>query len=250
MKSDSKNWRIAGLFALALIIGTVSTATAEDKPEADLTVGLYSQYLWRGWAYSKDSVVVQPSMTVAYKGFGFNLWGNLDSNLTSTEVNNWTETDMTVSCTGSKDKIGYSLGYIYYGLDGLPDSQEIYAGLSLDVLLSPSLTIYKEISGVKGWYASLGISHSLPIKEGLDLDLGATVGYYDNDAGYNEFHNGLLSATMTFPLNQYVSISPGLYYSLALSDAANDKLKADNLGVIGKNESNFIYGGLSVKFVF
>jgi len=72
----------------------------EDKPTADLTFGAYSQYIWHGFELSKDSLVIQPSMTVAYKGFSANLWGNLDTDQysdTTDGTNNWNETDMTLA---------------------------------------------------------------------------------------------------------------------------------------------------------
>ncbi|MCU0583369.1 MAG: hypothetical protein MUE57_05970 [Syntrophales bacterium] len=55
-------------------------AAAEEKPTADFTVSALSAYIWRGQQQTRDSLVLQPSMTVGYKGFSANLWGNLDTN--------------------------------------------------------------------------------------------------------------------------------------------------------------------------
>ncbi len=52
---------------------------AEDKPTAEVSVLASSKYVWRGFELSDDSIVLQPSATVAYKGFSANLWGNLDT---------------------------------------------------------------------------------------------------------------------------------------------------------------------------
>jgi len=41
----------------------------EDRPTANVSVDVLSQYIWRGYALSKDSAVIQPSVTVSYKGF-------------------------------------------------------------------------------------------------------------------------------------------------------------------------------------
>ena len=100
MSFIKRNTKIILPLALLLTASVAGTAIAEDKPEADLTVGLYSQYIWRGYELSKDSIVIQPSMTVSYKGFGFNLWGNLDTEEYATNDNNFTETDMTLSYMG------------------------------------------------------------------------------------------------------------------------------------------------------
>ena len=117
--------------ATTLFLGgaALSASAEEEMPSADLSVSLLSKYVWRGYELSNDSIVIQPSMTVGYKGFGFNLWGNLDTDqdeeLFGTDGGNWNETDMTLSYDGSAGMVGYSIGYIYYGLDGAADSQEL-----------------------------------------------------------------------------------------------------------------------------
>ena len=47
----------------------VARAEEEDKPTANLAVAALSKYVWRGFEMTKDSIVLEPSMTVAYKGF-------------------------------------------------------------------------------------------------------------------------------------------------------------------------------------
>jgi len=68
-------------------------------------------------------------------------------------------------------------GYIYYGLDGCDDTQEIFLSLGLDTLLSPSLTIYKDIDAYPSWYFLLGISHAFEITEKVSLELSGSVSY-------------------------------------------------------------------------
>ena len=88
---------------------------------------------------------------------------------------------------------------------------------------------------------------------GADLDLGAQIGYSDlsddvdldgdgleNDS-YSDFHDGLLSASMTFPLGKYFSLTPELYYSFALSSDAEDRIENES---VDGDDCNFIYGGL------
>ena len=250
MKERTKGWIMAGIMAGALVVpGMVA---AEDRPEADLSVAAYSQYIWRGFAFSKDSLVLQPSMTVGYKGYAVNLWGDLDTDQYGMESEsfNWNETDLTISYDGAVGKVGYSAGYIYYDLDGIEDTAEIYLGASLDTMLAPSLTLYFDIANVKGFYANLGISHSIAMGEGLSLDLGASIGYLDDDDTYNELHDGVLSAAMPFAVGYYLTITPELYVSMALSSDAEDLLNAANLGAIGEDESTFVYGGVSASFAF
>lgn len=254
---------VLGLTGLGMFAGVA--LAEEEKPTADLTVSALSQYVWRGWALSKDSVVLQPSMTVGYKGFGFNLWGNLDTDrwdATGEDSNNWTETDMTLSYDWAMGPVGLSAGYIYYALDAATDTQEVYLSATLDTLLSPTLKVYRDIDHYAGWYVTLGVSHSFPITEEIALDLGAQVSYLAADDAssiadpdnandkYSDFHDGLLSASVTIPVNKYVSVTPQLYYSFPLSSDADDRLKLDNDGVIGRSDSDFVYGGVAVSLAF
>lgn len=268
-----KSVKYATAMALALagctLLAGPALAAEEEKPFADLTVGAYSQYIWRGFALSKDSIVVQPSMTIGYKGFSMNLWGNLDSDpysSTTDNKNNWTETDLTLAYDREIGPVALTAGYIYYALDAANDTQEVFVSASYDTFLSPTLSVYKDIANFSGWYATLGISHSLPLTETLALDLGAQVGYlraneassYEEVDGsgtgtgkaYRAMHDGLLSAALPIALNQYLTITPELKYSFAMSSKASDLLENSNQGVINDREDNFIYGGVSMTLAF
>ncbi|MCX5865558.1 MAG: hypothetical protein NTW42_10920 [Deltaproteobacteria bacterium] len=245
----------------SMLSGMAFAAEAEeDKPTANLTVGAYSQYIWRGFELSKDSVVVQPSMTVGYKGFSANLWGNLDTNQYSTtadETNNWNETDMTLSYGWEMGPVAYSVGYIYYSLDSAHDSQEFFASAALNTILKPTLTVYRDTDFYPGWYTTLGISHSFPVKDEITLDLGAQVSYlkasesspYKNVDGskYSNFHDGVLSVGLTVPVNKYITVAPKLSYTFALSNDAQDLMKASSKN---GNDDSFVYGGVSVSMAF
>lgn len=234
----------------------------EEKPSADLTVGLYSQYIWRGWELSRDSLVIQPSMTVSYKGFSANVWGNMDTdtneNLYGDETSDWNETDFTLSYDGSAGMVGYTLGYIYYALDGVgSDTQEFYAGASLETLLVPTLTVYRDTDAAPGWYITLGVSHSFPVTKKYSLDLGLQVSYWDVDDestyedhdgdSYSNFHDGILSAAMSFPMGEYLTITPELNYVFPLSDDAEDFMEDNS---VSGDDNDFIYGGVSLSFAF
>jgi uncharacterized protein (TIGR02001 family) len=234
----------------------------EEKPTANLTVGAFSQYIWRGFEMSKDSIVIQPSMTVAYKGFSANMWGNLDTDpyvMDDNASNNWTETDLTLAYAWDMDPVAFSVGYIYYGLDSVDDSQEFYASAALKTILKPTLTIYRDVDSYQGWYVTLGVSHSIPVHNDITLDLGAQVSYLSADDAstfavsdspddaYSDFHDGVLSVGFTIPLCSYATINPKLVYSFALSNDAEDVIS--NLSKQG-DDDNFIYGGVSVTMTF
>lgn len=242
--------------AATLFLGgaALSASAEEEAPSADLSVSLSSKYVWRGYELSKDSIVIQPSMTVGYKGFGFNLWGNLDTDqdeeLFGTDGGNWNETDMTLSYDGSAGMVGYSLGYIYYGLDGAADSQELYAGVSLDTIAAPSLTIYRDFDEYEGWYINLAVSHSFPLTEAISLDIGGHVSYLmaddaetladpnDPTSEYSDFHDGLVSVSATIPVTELISVTPELYYSFPLGSDASDII------------DDYVYGGVTLSMAF
>ncbi|MGQ9744912.1 MAG: hypothetical protein ACUVQV_02745 [Dissulfurimicrobium sp.] len=50
---------------------TVMPAVKEERPTVSLSVGLMSQYIWRGQELSHDSMVMESSMTIGYKGFTY-----------------------------------------------------------------------------------------------------------------------------------------------------------------------------------
>ena len=118
-------------------------AVQEDKPTFDFTTYALSKYVWRGYEETKNGIVIQPSMTVGYKGFSVNVWGNLDTRPYAAAPNTsyssaWTETDYTLSYNKTFGLVNAGVGYIYYGL-GAPnpggvkplDAEEIFATVGL-----------------------------------------------------------------------------------------------------------------------
>lgn len=249
---------------LALIFGSVNTwAEEEEKPSASADVAVLSKYVWRGYELSKDSAVIQPSMTVSYKGFGFNLWGNLDTDVyQSANSESFNETDMTLSYDKSFGMVGLGAGYIYYGLDGVADSQEIYVSAGLDTLLSPSLTVYREIAHLPSWYLSLGISHSFELPKEITLDLAGSIGYYVSDDDdfvkvdgnlnqttdkYSAFHDGLVSVGLTIPWGAYFTVTPMVAYSFPLTNDAKNLIQYNNAY---SNDSDYLFGGITLSMAF
>jgi uncharacterized protein (TIGR02001 family) len=240
---------ITGITAAALLFaaGVPAAMAEEEVPSADASVAFLSQYIWRGYELSKDSIVIQPSLTTAYKGFAANLWANLDTDLYGTDTHKWNETDFTLSYDGAYEKFGYGVGWIYYALDGTDDTQEWYATFSYDVITAPSFTIYYDTDSFAGaWYANLAFGHSFMIGEKYSLDLGLSFGYLDDNDGYAEFHDGNLSAAMSFPVGKYMAITPEIYWSFPLTSEAGDNISDASFS----EDDNFVYGGVSVSFSF
>ncbi len=244
---------------------------AEEKPWADFSVAALSSYIWRGFQFSKDSIVVQPSMSVGYYGFYINFWSNIDTDPyweQGTGGAKWNETDITVAYGNSVGPFNFEGGYLYYAYDsdafgasGLEDTQEIYASIGLDVILQPTFTVYRDIAQAPAWYFLFGISHSLQLADWISIDGSVTASYLMSDNGtypelddnfnvtdedYSNFHDGVvsLSVPMTFG---YFSVTPTASYSFPLTDDAENLIKSSSFN--GK-DSDFFYGGLVLGIAF
>jgi hypothetical protein len=244
-----KKVKILAIFILTTVLtigvafGSLSAEAAETSGSASVEV--MSSYIWRGFEIHED-VAVQPSVGITYGGFGANLWS--DYNTYAKEA---IETDLTLNYSFSRGKISFDAGYIFYALDGAEDTQELYLTVGYDTLLSPSLTVYYDFDEGDGAFMTASIGHALALPKDLSLDLGASVSYNMESeysiGDYSDFHNGELTASLSFPVNDAISISPMIAYSFALSDdaeAAIESLSADG------DESDFFYGGLNMSLSF
>jgi hypothetical protein len=134
--------------------------------------------------------------------------------------------------------------------------------LSLDTLLSPGLTVYREFDNYEHWYFLLGISHSFEITEAVSLELSGSVSYLkslDADAypeiesnaptrdKFENFHDGVISASLPLAVAEYITITPSLAYTFALSDDASDEMEWRSTK---GNDDSFIYGGVTVSMAF
>jgi hypothetical protein len=244
----------------AILTGqTVVHAEEAEKPTAGVDLGLFSQYIWRGYELSKNSLVIQPSVTLGYKGVSLNVWGNLDTNNYVANQSQFNETDITLSYTKTLGMFNLTGGYIYYGLESATDSQEVFAAVGLNTLLKPTITIYREVGSTPAWYVNVGVSHSLEIVNKITFDMAASAGYYYSDdssfheanninSKYRELHNGLVSAGFTIPVGEYFSVKPMLAYSFPLSSKAKDYLEQANQ--VYSRDASFLYGGVTLSMAF
>lgn len=235
----------------------------EPKPYSSASVAFLSQYIWRGYELSKDSIVIQPSLTLGYQGFEANVWGNLDTKdkYLRTDKTNWNETDLTLSYTYDTGPVKLTGGFIHYALDSAEDSEELFLKIAGNVLLSPTLSIYREIAAYQGWYLNLGVSHSINLTKEITLDMGAAIGYQISDTDkivkFNSnlqptndkhvaLHDGLVSVGLTIPFGKYFALKPQVAYSMPLSDDAKNRIKGTSLS----NKDSFFYGGIALTASF
>lgn len=253
---------------------------AEDKVTGEVAVSILSAYIWRGQELSRHSVVIEPSLTVSYKGFTASIWGNMDTRAYAPGdekyASNFTETDVTLSYSRKFGIVQVGGGYIYYGLASLTpggtdplDAQELFVSVGLDTILAPTLTVYKEIDHYHQWYATLGISHTFALHEKVGLKLAATASYllstdettyakYDSNSvattdKFNNFHDGVVSLSLPVNVISSLTVTPTVSYVFPLSDDAKYEMKARGLqgsAVPSDRDSAYFYGGVALSFAF
>ncbi len=251
-----------GIIPLVLVMVFATAVFAEPpKVTGTASIDFMSNYVWRGIKLSKD-FVIQPSITVGYAGFSMNIWSNLDTNyygnITGGKKFKHTETDITLNYTHSFDKLSLTGGFIYYGLDSVPDTQELYFSASYDVLLKPSLSLYYDIKEGKGGFLTASIGHSFELSKDIALNLGALLSYNLKNKlmsceactgkNFNNFYNAELSASVSIPLTKQISLTPKAAYSIALSSDSKTAIGA--MDVSQKDKKNIFYGGLNLSFNF
>ncbi|AQQ09594.1 hypothetical protein L21SP3_01402 [Sedimentisphaera cyanobacteriorum] len=238
------------ILTTALAAGLATSASAFDAEiEGDLSVGYFSKYIWRGQAINDESVI-QTGIGFQVDKIYLNLWGNMD--LTDEgEKNNFTEVDFTAEYSDSlTEGVDYTLGVIRYDFDeDAGNTNEIYGGLSFDMPLSPSFTVYRDIDAIEGTYFSAGVSHSFSLGEDMALDCAASLGYADSDynLGYwgvddSSMQDLALSASMPLAMGDW-TLTPSVTYAAIM----DDELKETDAY---EPDPDYIYAGISLSTTF
>lgn len=237
------------LILAVLLIPSAYPADARAENSAGLSTAVMSNYVWRGIKLS-DAWVAQPSMDFAMGPLNANFWANYDG-----DTGEASETDLTVAYSHGIDKLTLDVGYIYYSLDGAADTQEVYAAVSYEYPVSPSLTVYYDYDEGTGGYAVLALDYKKELGQNMTLGLGASASYlFENavvgvDASgeeYSALHNGEVSASLSFAVSDALSIEPMAAYSFPLSDDARDAMKAYSFD----GDENILYGGVTASLSF
>ena len=246
-KARGRAGRIPWILAAAIALGVAAGASAEEteRPSVSADVAVISKYVWRGLILTDDPVL-QPSLTVGYKGLGLNIWANTDLtdvNGTPGEIN---ELDYTLDYSFSVKKVNLGVGVIQYTFPhtGFEPTTELFGTAALDVLLSPTVKIYWDVDEVGGVYGTVGIGHSFALGEarGISpvLDLSASLGYATS--GWNEGYYGvnssgfvdlLLTAGLPIPIDGHLSITPYVSYSKVIDSDLKNAVADDDAAFFG-----------------
>jgi len=285
---------VMAVFASGTLYAEEQPAAAPAAPEAatpapaapavtgSAAMSILSHYVFRGYELSKSSVVFQPSVTINYSGFSVNAWSNIDTSehatqnfspvVTSRGHNNFDETDLTLSYTYNIDKLALTGGFIYYGTQYAPETEEVFISGTYDMIAHPTLAIYRDVNHYPGTYFNLSFSQSIPVCKisngDVTLDLGTGFGYeagssnfwdtYVADKGYiggkySAFHDGNVKVGFTVPVTSKFSVQPIAQYWFPLSGDAS-KTVTDSSGVHGFNPNgqlrDVFVGGINLTFSF
>jgi len=245
----------------------------EDKVTGTGSIGAFSQYIFRGYEYSKSSMVIQPSLSASYKGFTASFWGNIDTDEHATQNfvpdrpgrKSFNETDLTLSYTYALDKWNFTGGYIYYDTKYAPETEEFFLTVAYDIIGKPTFTVFRDFTAYPGWYFNFSLSHSFAIYKDITLDLGASAGYelgtggywdtYQASTGsyagskYSGFHDGMVKVGFTIPVTKKFTIQPVGQYWFPLSSEAKRKTDGNSYNPSGYLRNRLV-GGVSFSYNF
>ena len=244
------------IVSLSMLVCSTGAVFGESQLDCEFTADYFSKYIWRGLNFDDDPVF-QPGLSVSYKGLTAAIWGNVELTSINGNSGDFSELDCSVDYSGalpSLDGVNYSIGAGYYNFPGtkVKDTTEVYAGLSLDLPLRPSVTFYHDVDEADGTYISLALEHSVERIAELGADmpvgiqLGTSLGW--GSGSYNKYYWGTdqsklndLTLSVSFPMEiAGWTVAPSLNYVTLLSDDIRD---TDAYGT----DSDFFFVGISLS---
>jgi hypothetical protein len=255
-------WRTKFVWAALGLLVAAGAASAMEDVSVDVSLDYLGKYIWRGQVSTNDPVF-QPAVYVGMDKLTLGVWGNMDTTNINRDRYEFTEVDYTLDYTDALpgvDGATYSLGAIHYSfptaLNAADATSEIYAGLGYDCILNPTATLFYDVDEIGGFYASLGISHSLNLSEyGLSddmiktLDLAASLGCgdrnYNNDYwGYSgdAINDLVISATVPVELCSNAKLNVSCNYMSLLDGSIK--------GARANQKSDYVYAGVGVAMSF
>jgi len=258
-----------------LIMGSASPGVGGEEEKVAANAGLagFNRYIFRGYEIGQDSLVFQPYLGTAFKGFSISFWGNIDSAEHATQSftpdspgrKSFNEVDLTLSYTYNLGKLELSGGYIYYGTKFTAETEELYLSVGYDTIGKPTLAVYRDIASYPGTYINLSLAQSWKVYQEITLDLGASVGYFNGDSDYwktyesttdaytgekyQAFHDGKLSAGFTIPFGKNLATQALVQYWFPLSSMAKRQINGRSYNPGGHLDENWVFG-INLKFSY
>jgi hypothetical protein len=250
------------LVAAVLLAGAWSTSAMAEagKLTGDVGVDYASRYIWRGIdLISDNNPAVQPRFSLTYGitdqlSVKYLFWADYrlvsGSDRTEENDNDWDEFDHIPSLLYTlNDTWSFELGYIWYYLPSIPNTQEVYGGATMVLPKNhyTSLYVYYDFDkdNRDGVYIKWAVGGSQPITDYAKCFYSAGLGYMDYDHRNSDDYNAGFS---DLPLTAGISIDLGRGLSASISynySFTFDALRDD--GANYKNEG-WLMTGLAYAF--
>ena len=247
------------LFAAASFLAT-GGVHAEDL-SVSAALGFESRYVFRGIQFAETSI--QPAVTATKGGFHPGAWFNLPVGDDDFVVPaNGEELDLVAGYTtplGEKFKL--DIGVTYYLFpeemsgfgdfyhedgDGLGvNTLEPYVSLSLDIPLSPVVTVYRDFMYDTFTFQGTA-SHSIPIAEKTSFDLSGLIGYVADDAIGADYLYGAASIGVSYAFSDDSKVYAGARYGG--SDLPGGSLAKNSIA--GTTQSGGLWWGAGLSTAF
>ena len=251
MKKNELISIIAVLFLLLIMLGSQAFSQEGDRESPwslSLDLPVNSKYIWRGLNLVDDPVF-QPSVSLSLGGWTANLWANMeltDINLYPDQgptAGEFTEADYVLDYARTVRGFNLSAGFIHFRFPntGSPPTTELYGTLSLPVLLSPAVTVYRDIDQAGGTYAALSVGHDFGslrklsiggLKADLSAALSGWIAYGSTD--YHQAYFGpaesalsdaAVTAALPMKLGRFWTLTPSIGWSVLLDPAVAESVE-------------------------
>jgi hypothetical protein len=176
-----------------------------------------SAYVWRGFVNSRDWSL-QPDLWLKFRDVSLHSWMNVIGE-GSTPV---TEHDFTVDYTKEAGELLFSAGftnYVYGAAQYGRTTNELYAGVTHQGFLSPSVRVFYDFHAGTGAYVLFGATHTLPVSRRVTATPGVTLGYNNRlfipEATFSDLNIGVRFDAQT--ASDGLAVVPFLRYSRSLN---------------------------------
>lgn len=243
-----KAWKLC-VSAPAAAVAACMLAAAARGAETTVSLDVFSSYVWRGITFN-EGTVMQPSIDVALPGgIGVNVWGNFDVDDSDGALNGgeFSELDVTVSCSLSAGFVDLAAGFIQYTFPQQPgpdasDTMEIYVSASRSTAcgVACGLDVYYDIDQVEDFYATASISYCRPLAGGLAGELNGSAGYAGGGwtaSGKPGMFDYAIAFLLTLPVNDVLSVGASAAFVGSLDDDTLSEDMVDRTFLCGANIS-------------
>ncbi len=232
--------------SMAASYGAAPSRTANASPfgmrdvDFKATVSFNSEYIFRGEQFAKHNVA--GGIEASSGGFYAGAWAILptedDFNAYQTEIDVYGGYGFDLTESVYAD-VGVT-GYIFNGpqlLGTNDDSVEVYAGLSLNAPLKPSLYGFYDFEN-EAATVEASLEYSLPFGR-TDFNLGVTGGYTDAKGNLEDYAYFRADAELVYNFNRQASIGVGGHWAIS-----EDRRFLDGLTTSDDNSSWY---GITLK---